>query len=181
MEETEMRRILAVVALVALVAAAGAMAAAQPTVLRVGASTLPHAPILEFVKPMLAEEGIQLEIIEFSDYVLPNLALAQGDVDANFFQHVPYLEDFAANHGLDLTWTVNVFIAPIGLYSKKIDSIDQLSRGAQVAIPNDVTNGGRALMLLARAGLLELREGVAENATVFDIVANPLNLRIIEL
>lgn len=176
-----MKRWLAVAIMVTVLLAGSGLAAAQTTVLRVGASTLPHAPILEFVKPMLAEEGIQLEIIEFSDYVLPNLALAQGDVDANFFQHVPYLEDFAANHGLDLTWTVKVFIAPIGLYSKKIDSIDQLSRGAQVAIPNDVTNGGRALMLLARAGLLELREGVAENATVFDIVANPLNLRIIEL
>lgn len=176
-----MKRWLAVAIMVTVLLAGSGLAAAQTTVLRVGASTLPHAPILEFVKPMLAEEGIQLEIIEFSDYVLPNLALAQGDVDANFFQHVPYLEDFAANHGLDLTWTVKVFIAPIGLYSKKINSIDQLSRGAQVAIPNDVTNGGRALMLLARAGLLELREGVAENATVFDIVANPLNLRIIEL
>ncbi|MFO7311079.1 MAG: MetQ/NlpA family ABC transporter substrate-binding protein [Bacillota bacterium] len=176
-----MRRILAVVALVALVAAAGAKAAAQPTVLRVGASTLPHAPILEFIKPMLAEEGIELQIIEFSDYVLPNLALAEGDIDANFFQHIPYLEDFAANHRLDLTWTVKVFLAPIGLYSHKIKSIDELPRGATIAIPNDVTNGGRALALLAKAGLLELREGVEGKATVFDIVRNPLNLRIIEL
>ena len=176
-----MRRWLLVVTLLVAVLALGGLAAAQPRVLRVGASTLPHAPILEFVKPMLAEEGIELQIIEFSDYVLPNLALAQGEIDANFFQHVPYLEDFAANHRLDLTWTEKVFIAPIGLYSNKIDSIDELQRGARIAIPNDVSNGGRALMLLAQAGLLELREGVTSNATVFDIVRNPLNLRIIEL
>ncbi|MBO8141399.1 MAG: MetQ/NlpA family ABC transporter substrate-binding protein [Firmicutes bacterium] len=176
-----MRRWLTVVVLGALLAACSGLAAAQTTVLRVGASTLPHAPILEFVKPMLAEEGIELEIVEFSDYVLPNLALADGDIDANFFQHIPYLEDFAASHGLELTWTEKVFLAPIGLYSNKIDSIDQLSRGAQIAIPNDVTNGGRALALLAQAGLLKLREGVGSDATVLDIVDNPLNLRIIEL
>lgn len=176
-----MRRSLVVVVLLVAVLAFGGLAAAQSTVLRVGASTLPHAPILEFVKPLLAEEGIELEIIEFSDYVLPNLALAEGEIDANFFQHVPYLDDFAANHRLDLTWTEKVFLAPIGMYSNKIDSIHQLQRGARIAIPNDVSNGGRALLLLAEAGLLELRAGVTSNATVFDIVRNPLNLRIIEL
>lgn len=176
-----MRRSLIVVALLVATLAFSGFAAAQPTVLRVGASTLPHAPILEFVKPMLAEEGIELQIIEFSDYVLPNLALAEGEIDANFFQHIPYLEDFAANHRLDLAWTEKVFLAPIGMYSSKIDSIDQLQRGARIAIPNDVSNGGRALLLLAEAGLLELRAGVTSNATVFDIVRNPLNLRIIEL
>src|SRR5690625_3911832 len=105
-----MRRSLVVVVLLVAVLAFGGLAAAQSTVLRVGASTLPHAPILEFVKPLLAEEGIELEIIEFSDYVLPNLALAEGEIDANFFQHVPYLDDFAANHRLDLTWTEKVFL-----------------------------------------------------------------------
>jgi ABC-type metal ion transport system, periplasmic component/surface antigen len=163
------------------VLALGGAAAAQTTVLRVGASTLPHAPILEFVKPMLAEEGIELRIIEFSDYVLPNLALAAGEIDANFFQHIPYLEDFAANHRLDLTWTVKVFTAPIGMYSKKIQSIDELPRGARIAIPNDVTNGGRALLLLEQAGLIELRKDIQGSPTVFDIVRNPRNLRIIEL
>lgn len=168
------------VLLIAVVAFSG-VAAAETTVLRVGASTLPHAPILEFVKPMLAEEGIELQIIEFSDYVLPNLALGNGEIDANFFQHVPYMEDFAANHRLSLTWTEKVFIAPIGLYSRKVDSIDELPRGARIAIPNDVTNGGRALVLLAEAGLLELREGVGSAATVFDIVSNPMNFRFLEL
>ncbi len=176
-----MRRTLVVVVLVALVAALSGVAGAQSAVLKVGASTLPHAPILEFVKPWLAEQGIELQIIEFSDYVLPNLALGEGDIDANFFQHIPYLEDFAANHRLNLTWTVKVFLAPIGMYSNKITSIDQLQRGATIAIPNDVTNGGRALVLLDRAGLIQLREGVEGNATVFDIVGNPLNLRILEL
>lgn len=176
-----LRRLTGIVLLLVAVFALSGLAAAQSTVLRVGASTLPHAPILEFVKPMLAEEGIELQIIEFSDYVLPNLALANGEIDANFFQHIPYLEDFAANHRLDLVWTEKVFIAPIGMYSRKIDAVDQLGRGARIAIPNDVTNGGRALVLLAEAGLLELRDGVTSGATVFDIVRNPLNLRIIEL
>lgn len=176
-----MKRFVAVTLFIFVTLAFGGAAEAQTTVLRVGASTLPHAPILQFVKPRLAEEGIELEIIEFSDYVLPNLALANGDIDANFFQHIPYLEDFATSHRLDLTWTEKVFIAPIGMYSRKIDSIDQLSRGARIAIPNDVTNGGRALVLLEQAGLIKLREGVGANATVFDIVSNPLDLYILEL
>lgn len=149
--------------------------------LTVGASTLPHAPILQFVKPLLAAEGIDLNIVEFSDYVLPNLALAAGDLDANFFQHIPYQDDFAANHGLDLVAVQKVFVAPIGLYSKKIDSIDELKRNARIALPNDVTNAGRAFVLLEEAGLIQLRAGVGANATSFDVVTNPLNLRFIEL
>lgn len=176
-----MKRFFAGLLLVVVTLALSGVADAQTAVLRVGASTLPHAPILEFVKPLLAQEGIELQIIEFSDYVLPNLALANGEIDANFFQHVPYLEDFAANHRLDLTWTEKVFIAPIGMYSRKITSIDQLQRGARIAIPNDVTNGGRALILLEQAGLIELRDGAGISPTVFDIARNPLNLRIVEL
>lgn len=142
---------------------------------------MPHAPILEFVRPLLAEEGIDLQIIEFSDYVLPNLALADGDLDANFFQHVPYMDDFAASHGLSLTWTEKVFIAPIGLYSHRVNSLEELPRNAHIALPNDVTNGGRALILLEQAGLLELAPGVGSDATVFDIVSNPQNFDFIEL
>lgn len=155
--------------------------AGAKTVLKVGSSPLPQAPILEFVKPLLAEEGIELEIVEFTDYVMPNLALAQGDIDANFFQHIPYLETFARDHRLDLTWTEKVFIAPIGIYSKRLSSLDELGTRAQIAIPNDPTNAGRALLLLQSAGLIQLRSGVGLEATVFDIVRNPKNLRIVEV
>jgi len=150
-------------------------------VLKVGANPLPQAPILEFVKPFLAEEGIELQIIEFSDYVLPNIALAEGDIDANLFQHIPYLESFSADRNLDLTWIAGVFIAPIGVYSKKIDSLDQLRNGAEIGIPNDPTNGGRALLLLESAGLIKLREGAGLYATPLDIVQNPKRLRIREI
>lgn len=176
-----MRRyvVLLTLVLTALVAVAGL--AAAKTVLKVGSSPLPQAPILEFVQPILAEEGIELVIVEFTDYVMPNLALAQGDIDANFFQHIPYLETFARDHRLDLTWTEKVFIAPIGIYSKRIKSLDELKPRAQVAIPNDPTNAGRALLLLQAAGLIELRSGAGLEATVFDIVRNPKNIRIIEV
>lgn len=177
-----MRRHFVFFALALLLAIVGSSgASAQSRVLTVGASTLPHAPILEFVQPILAEEGIDLRIVEFSDYVLPNLALGQGDLDANFFQHVPYMDDFAANHGLSLVAIEKVFVAPIGLYSKRVGSVDELSRNARIALPNDVTNGGRALLLLEEAGLIELTPGVGSGATVFDVVRNPLNLRFIDL
>lgn len=170
-----------VVALLAILALTAFGAAAQSRVLTVGASTLPHAPILEFVKPLLAKEGIDLKIVEFSDYVLPNLALGEGDLDANFFQHVPYQDDFAANHGLQLVAIEKVFVAPIGLYSKRIGHVDELKRNARIALPNDVTNGGRALLLLEEAGIIGLTPGVGSAATVFDVVSNPLNIRFIEL
>lgn len=177
-----MRRSLFIVtAVVTLLTLASVGAAAQSETLTVGASTLPHAPILEFVKPILAEEGIELEIVEFSDYVLPNLALGEGDLDANFFQHVPYQDDFAANHGLDLVAIEKVFVAPIGLYSDRIESLDELQRNARIALPNDVTNGGRALLLLEEAGIIGLTPGIGSEATVFDVVSNPLNIRFVEL
>lgn len=162
-------------------AALSAGVSAQTKVLKVGTNPLPQAPILEFVKPLLREEGIELQIVEFADYVLPNLALAAGDIDANFFQHIPYLEQFSADHRLDLTWTVGVFIAPIGVYSKKLSSIDELPVGAQIGIPNDPTNGGRALLLLESAGLIKLRQGAGLQATPLDIAENPKRLRIREI
>src|SRR5690625_1312163 len=145
-----------VVTLLAVLALGVVGVSAQSRVLTVGASTLPHAPILEFVKPILSEEGIDLRIVEFSDYVLPNLALGEGDLDANFFQHIPYMDDFAENHGLSLVAIEKVFVAPIGLYSRRIDSVDALQRNARIALPNDVTNGGRALLLLEEAGVIGL-------------------------
>src|SRR5690554_5326098 len=118
--------------------------AAETVELKVGASPTPHAGILEAIKPMLAAEGIQLRIIEFQDYVQPNLALAEGELDANFFQHVPYLEQFAEDHRLELTYIAKVHIEPMGVYSRKIKSLAELKDRAVVAIPNDPTNCGRA-------------------------------------
>lgn len=150
--------------------------------LRVGATPVPHAEILQFVQDNLAEgQGLNIEIVEFSDYVQPNIALNDGQIDANFFQHVPYMEDFASERGLDLTAVADVHIEPLGVYSDKIESLDAVPNGAVVAIPNDATNGGRALQLLATNGLITLAEGAGTNATVRDITANPKELQIEEL
>ena len=149
--------------------------------LRVGATPVPHAEILEFVKPLLAEEGIELEIVELTDYVTPNLALVDGDIDANFFQHVPYMESFAEDRNLDLVNIGAVHVEPLGLYSSTISSIDDLEEGAQITLPNDPTNLGRALLLLENNGLITLNDGVGLEATVFDIGENPLNLEFTEI
>lgn len=155
--------------------------AAEPVTIKVGATPEPHATILEFVKNKLAAEGVNLEIVVFNDYVQPNVQLYEKQLDANFFQHVPYLEEFNAEKGYDLVKVTGVHIEPMGAYSKKIDSIDQLKDGAKIAIPNDATNGGRALALLAKHNLITLKEGVGILATVQDIADNPKNLEIVEL
>ncbi|MBE3578074.1 MAG: MetQ/NlpA family ABC transporter substrate-binding protein [Limnochordales bacterium] len=157
--------------------------AAQPqaVILRVGASPVPHAEILNFVAPALAKQGIQLKVIEFTDYVRPNLALADGELDANYFQHIPYLEDFASKRRLNITWVAKIHIEPMGVYSRKVKSLKDLPTGAQIGIPNDPTNGGRALLLLQQAGLIKLRKDAGITATPFDIIENPKRLRIVEL
>ncbi|MCK9525486.1 MAG: MetQ/NlpA family ABC transporter substrate-binding protein, partial [Limnochordia bacterium] len=123
------------------------------TILKVGATPLPHAEILAIIAPKLAEEGIILEIMEFTDYVRPNRALYDQDLDANFFQHTPYLLGFNKDAGTDLVPSVGVFVAPLGVYSQKIKSLNDLTARAQIAIPNDATNGSRALLLLEEAGV----------------------------
>jgi D-methionine transport system substrate-binding protein len=155
--------------------------AAEPVTIKVGATPEPHARILEFVKEKLASEGVNLEIVVFNDYVQPNVQLYEKQLDANYFQHVPYLEEFNAEKGYDLVKVVGVHIEPIGAYSEKISSIDELKDGAKIAIPNDATNGGRALALLAKHNLLTLKDGVGILATVQDIVDNPKKLEIVEL
>lgn len=150
-------------------------------VLKVGATAVPHAEILEVVKPILEKEGIKLEIVEFSDYVQPNLAVSDKELDANFFQHTPYLEKFCAERNLNLVNVAGVHLEPMGIYSKNIKNIADTKDGAKVGIPNDPTNGGRALALLANAGLITLKDGVGIHATVPDITANPKNLKINEL
>lgn len=143
----------------------------------VGCTAKPHGEILEVVKPVLEKQGIDLEIKKFTDYVLINPALKDGQIDANFFQHIPYLEDYNAKNKADLVWTVKVHTEPMGVYSKKLDSLDKLSVGATVGIPNDATNSGRALAVLENAGLLKLKEGVGVTATDKDIADNPKKLK----
>jgi len=155
--------------------------AAKTTVLKVGATPVPHAEILNVVKPILAKEGIDLQIIEFTDYVKPNIAVAEKELDANFFQHIPYLNKFSTERNLALTYTAAVHIEPMGIYSKKIKNLNELATGAKVAIPNDPTNGGRALAILEKAGLIKLKDGVGVSATVSDIVTNSKNIQISEL
>lgn len=147
------------------------------SVLKVGASPTPHVGILESIQPQLTKEGITLKIIEFQDYIQPNLALAEGELDANFFQHIPYLEQFCKDRKLDLTYIAKVHIEPIGVYSKKIKSLKDLKDKALVAIPNDPTNGGRALLLLQQAKLIELRKDAGLTATELDVVKNPKKLQ----
>jgi D-methionine transport system substrate-binding protein len=133
---------------------------AESTKLVVGATAKPHAEILEVVKPMLEEEGIDLEIKEFTDYILLNPALNDGEIDANFFQHIPYLEEYNEKNGTELVWTVKVHNEPMGVYSDEYEKLEDLPDGATVGIPNDTTNGGRALMVLQSAGIIKVNEEV---------------------
>ncbi len=146
------------------------------TVLKVGANPTPGGQILKFAKPLLAEEGIDLQVIEFTDYVRPNLALSEGEIDANFFQHIPYMDSFSKEHNLELVSAGKVLIAPMGLYSKKIQSPNDLQTGDIITLPNDPTNEGRALILFEKTGLITLKDGVGLKATVKDIIENPLEL-----
>jgi D-methionine transport system substrate-binding protein len=140
--------------------------ALAPVELKVGATPVPHSEILEVVKPILKEKGISLKVIEFTDYVTPNLALNDGDIDANYFQHIPYLEEFASARRLDITYMARVHIEPMGAYSKKVKDLEDLTNRAKVGIPNDPTNGGRALLLLERAGVIELDDEAGITATI---------------
>ena len=159
-----------------------APAAGAKTTLKVGATPVPHAEILEIVKPLLAQQNIDLQIVEFSDYVQPNLALNDKELDANFFQHEPYLYNFVSEHKeVKLKNAGGIHIEPMGIYSKKIKQLDALPDGATIAIPNDPTNGGRSLLLLEKAGLLKLKDGAGVKATVQDIASNPKNLKFQEV
>ncbi|MBE8949930.1 MAG: MetQ/NlpA family ABC transporter substrate-binding protein [Quinella sp. 3Q1] len=156
--------------------------AAKEVTLKIGATPVPHAELLAEIKSDLKEKGITLEIVEFNDYVQPNIALNDKELDANFFQHEPYLNDFIKEHkDVKLKNAGGIHIEPMGIYSKKIKDLKELADGAAVSIPNDPTNGGRALLLLQKAELLKLKDGVNEMATVQDIVENPKNLVIQEV
>jgi len=149
-------------------------------ILSVGATPVPHAELLNLVKDDLAAQGITLKIVEFTDYVQPNVAVQAGDLDANFFQHVPYLESNAEWAGR-LRSAFGVHVEPFGLYSDKYKTINEIPDGASIAIPNDPSNGGRALLLLQANGLISLKEGSGLTATPRDVTGNPKNLRFREL
>ncbi|WZL73964.1 MetQ/NlpA family ABC transporter substrate-binding protein [Clostridiaceae bacterium 35-E11] len=151
-------------------------AADEQITLKVGATPVPHAEILQLIQPKLEADGIQLEIVEFTDYVSPNLALSSKEIDANFFQHAPYMESFAEERGIDLISAGKIHVEPLGLYSKKITSLEELKDGATITIPNDPTNGGRALILLDHEGIIQLKDGAGLEATEKDIASNPKNL-----
>lgn len=147
--------------------------------IKVGASPTPHAEILEVVKPLLEEKGYELEIVEFDDYVLPNTSLDEGELDANYFQHIPYLEEMNKAKDLSLTYTAKVHIEPMGIYSDKNDSLDNIKDGAKISVPNDATNEARALQLLAKNGIIEIAD--KELITAKDITSNPKNIEIVEV
>lgn len=164
-----------------LAATLAAGTAAHAEKLSVAATPVPHAELLEFVKPTLAEQGVELDIKVFTDYVQPNLQVAQKQLDANFFQHKPYLDEFNTQRGTHLVEVGAVHVEPFGAYSHKVKSKDELPQGATVAIPNDPSNGGRALLLLAEAGLITLKEPEDILSTVRDIAENPKKLKFREL
>lgn len=147
-------------------------------VIKVGATPNPHARILENIKDDLRAEGVDLQIVEFSDYVLPNISLNDGELDANFHQHQPYLDKLAEDKKLDLKSIAKIHIEPLGLYSKKIKEISELKNGATIAIPNDPSNGGRALILLNDNGIIKLKDASNLYATEMDIVENTKKLKI---
>lgn len=155
--------------------------AASGATITVGATPVPHAEILAAAAPLLEAEGITLRIVEFNDYITPNRALAEGELDANFFQHQPYLDTYNADAGTTLTALVGIHVEPLGVYSQKLSSLDDLPQRAQIAIPNDPTNGGRALLLLQAAGLIQVDPATGIMPTVFDVTHNPKRLRFIEL
>ncbi len=161
-------------------ASAASSEAPAATVLKVGASPAPHAEILEFVKDQLKEKGIDLQIIEFTDYVLPNNALDSGELDANYFQHKPYLDDFNAKNGTKIVSVAAIHYEPFGVYPGKSADINAIPDGAEIAVPNDATNEARALQLLASLKIIELKPDAGLLATVQDITVNPKNAKIIE-
>ena len=166
-----------------LFAAVAAVAAfsAHAGDLSVAATPVPHAEILEFVKPALAKEGVNLKVKVFTDYIQPNVQVAEKRLDANFFQHQPYLDEFNKAKGTHLVSVAAVHLEPLGAYSSKYKKLDEIKDGSTVVIPNDATNGGRALLLLDKAGLIKLKDSKNILSTVKDITENPKNLKFREL
>lgn len=149
--------------------------------IKIGASPSPHAEILAQVEAAVEAQGYTLEIIEYNDYVIPNTAVEQGELDANFFQHKPYLDDFNANNGTNIVSVAAIHFEPLGIYSSSVEEVSEIGEGALIGVPNDATNEARALLLLEANGLITLKEGAGVSATINDIESNPLNLEIKEI
>lgn len=159
----------------------GSSSEAENTVIKVGANITPHSEILEQAKPILAEKGITLEIVQLEDAITPNVGVIEGSLDANYFQHVPYLEQFNKENGSDLVSIGAIHYEPFGVYAGKTTELADLPDGATVAVPNNVTNEARALLLLAQEEIISLKEDAGITATVEDITDNPKNIKFKEL
>ncbi len=155
--------------------------AQDKTSIKVGVTAGPHAQIFEQVKLVAEKQGLKIQVVEFGDYVQPNAALAAGDLDANSYQHGPYLDAQVKDRGYKLVRVADTVNFPIGLYSKKFKALADLPQGAKFGIPNDPTNGGRVLLLLQAQGLIKLKEGAGLKATPLDVVSNPKKLKFVEL
>lgn len=167
--------------LLAAALAATLTGTAQAETIKVGVTPGPHAQIMEKVREVAAPKGLDIEILEFSDYVVPNQALADGELNANSFQHKPYLDNQVADRGFEIVSVAYTVNFPMGVYSRKVKSLEELAEGATVAIPNDPTNGGRALLVLADKGLIKLKEGAGLKVGPADLAENPKNLSFAEL
>ena len=182
------KRIFSTILCLALVAGLAACGGDKPaagngelTPITVAASSTPHAQILEKAKDALAAKGFDLQVTEFADYVQPNMVVESGEFDANYFQHIPYLDSFNVEQGTHLVNAGGIHYEPFGIYPGKESDLAKISEGASIAVPNDTTNEARALLLLQDNGLITLKEGVGLNATKLDIVDNPKKLEIVEL
>ncbi|QJA08313.1 MetQ/NlpA family ABC transporter substrate-binding protein [Romboutsia sp. CE17] len=153
--------------------------ASESKTIVVGASSTPHAEILEEIKPLVEAKGYDLDIKIFDDYVMPNTALSEGSLDANYFQHIPYLEETISQKGYKLTYTEKIHLEPMGVYSKTLKNLEELSNNSKIAIPNDPTNGSRAIQLLADNGLIKVSDH--DLLTIKDITENPKNIEFVEV
>lgn len=156
-------------------------ATSEDKIITVGASVSPHAEILKAIESNLEKDGYTLKVVEYNDYVLPNTALDNGELDANYFQHQPYLDDFNAKHNTDIVSVASVHFEPFGIYAGKSLNLNELKEGDSIAIPNDTTNESRALLLLESNGLIKIKKDAGLSATILDIESNPLNLDIKEI
>ena len=172
--------VLAAVLCCGLLVGCGGTGSDEKTI-RIGASPSPHAEILEQVKAEVEAKGYKLEIIEYNDYVLPNTAVFEGELDANFFQHKPYLDNFNTENKTDLVSVANIHFEPLGIDSSKVTKLEDIPAGGKIGVPNDATNEARALLLLEAQGFITLKEGAGINATINDIETNVLGLEIVEI
>lgn len=173
-----LKKVLPALALVLPLVFAGSAHAEK---LSIAATPVPHAELLEFIKPDLAKQGVDLDIKVFTDYVQPNLQVSDKHIDANFFQHQPYLDSFNKEHGTKLVSVGLVHVEPFGAYSQKVKNVKDLKDGAKVALPNDPSNGARALLLMQKAGLIKLKDPTNILATARDVSENPKHLKFVEL